>query len=186
MSLEIGDAEDASFAALEGSLHLFCAEEKTVGRHRAGVVAALAPAKAEPEENEDGGPGLEADELGQEAVDSIQFLRTGQRRGDVLRGTPRRRRGEGTRWQIAREVEEGASGHQPSCSACDSSRLRSLRFCLACFCLSSGPGCDAPAVRVPKSGWVRDAFLCRKRRVVPAPTGPVPTTTTATTPKWLR
>ena len=56
-----------SQAAFEGSWHLFRADEKPVGRHRAGEVGDLAPAEAEADENEGGGPGLEADELGREA-----------------------------------------------------------------------------------------------------------------------
>ena len=46
-----------------GMLEFFCAEEDAVGRHRAGVVADLAPGDAEALENESGGRGLEAGDM---------------------------------------------------------------------------------------------------------------------------
>ena len=55
--------EDASEATYEGGLHPLCTEEEAVGRHRAHVVADLAPTDAEAEKNESGGPGLVADEM---------------------------------------------------------------------------------------------------------------------------
>ena len=39
-----------------------------------GVVGHLPPAKAEAQENESGGSGLESDELGHEPLGSTQFL----------------------------------------------------------------------------------------------------------------
>ena len=65
------DSEGASEATHEGSLHLFCAEEKTVGRHGAGVAAGLAPAQAEAKE--DKGDGWELGELRHELLSSFQF-----------------------------------------------------------------------------------------------------------------
>ena len=65
-----GEAEDASQATLEGSLHLFCTVEVSVGRHRVGVVDDQAPPQAEAEENEGGGCELEADESGLDPVSS--------------------------------------------------------------------------------------------------------------------
>ena len=59
------DADD-SWEAPWVTLHVLCKEEKTVGRHRAGLGTHLAPVKAEAEENDSGVWGLEADLLGYE------------------------------------------------------------------------------------------------------------------------
>ena len=56
------------------SLHLPCTAEKVDGWHRAGVVADRSKkVQAEAEENEGGGPGLEAEVLGHEFLCSIKF-----------------------------------------------------------------------------------------------------------------
>ena len=64
--MENGVSDAQATAAFDGHLHLFQADEKSVGRHRADVEADLAPAKAEAE-NEGGGWGLEADKRDTEA-----------------------------------------------------------------------------------------------------------------------
>ena len=75
-----GDLNDSPGGVLEGDLHLLCAEEEALRRHRASMVTDLAPAEAEAKEDEGGGRGLVADELGQKSLGSTPSFSASLRR----------------------------------------------------------------------------------------------------------